>query len=138
MKLCLIANKGAETLPFDIEGDTISIGRSSENDIQIRDRYVSHRHLIVWKRENGFFLKNVGNRNGTTVNGSQIPSGETVEVKRGDKVEIGKSMLYFWEESIGDMYAFLESLDLYKPGATDTSTAVMGDTISLLVDRRQP
>jgi predicted component of type VI protein secretion system len=137
MKLCLIANKGEQALSFDIEGAAISIGRSSENDIQIRDRYVSHRHLIVWKRENRFFFKNVGNRNGTTVNGSQIPSGATVEVKRGDKIEIGKSMLYIWEESIGDIYAFLESLDLYKPGAADTSTAVLGDTISLLVDRRQ-
>ena len=133
MKLCLIVNKGEKALSFDIQRDAISIGRSSENDIQVHDRYVSQHHLIVWKRDNRFFLRNLGNRNGTTVKGFRIPSGATVEVKRGDTIEIGKSKLYIWEGSLGDMFAFLESLDFYRPSTTDTSTVIMEDTISLLV-----
>ena len=133
MKLCLIVNKGEKALSFDIEHDAISIGRSDKNDIQVHDRYVSHRHLIVWKRENRLFLNNLGNRNGTRVNGCQIPSGAIIEAKRGDTIEIGKSRLYIWDGSLGDMFAFLESLDFYRPGATDTSTAVLDDTFSLLV-----
>lgn len=133
MKLCLIVNKGEKALSFDIKRDVVSIGRSNKNDIQVHDRYVSHRHLMIWKRGNRFFLNNLGNRNGTSVNGFRIPSGATVEAKRGDKIEIGKSILYIWEGNIGDMYAFLESLDFYKPGAIDTSTAVLEDTISLFV-----
>ena len=133
MKLCLIVDKGEKTLSFDIEGDAVSIGRSNRNDIQVNDRYVSHRHLIVWKKENEIFLKNLGNRNGTRVNGFRISSGAIVEVKRGDTIEIGKSILYIWEGNLGDMFAFLESLDFYKPGAIDTSTALLEDTNSFLV-----
>jgi hypothetical protein len=129
MKLCLIENKGEKAWSFDIKGEAISIGRSNENHIQVHDRYVSHRHLIVWKRENKFFLKNLGNRNGTKVNGFRIPSGATVQVRRGDTVEIGLSGLCIGEGSSGDMFAFLESLDFDNQEACDTSTAVLEDTI---------
>ena len=129
MKLCLIENKGEKAWSFDIKGEAISIGRSNENHIQVHDRYVSHRHLIVWKRENKFFLKNLGNRNGTKVNGFRIPSGATVKVRRGDTIEIGLSVLCIGEGSSGDMFAFLESLDFNNQGACDTSTAVLEDTI---------
>ena len=129
MKLYLIVDKGEKTLSFDIEGDAVSIGRSNRNDIQVHDRYVSHRHLIVWKKENEFFLKNLGNRNGTRVNGFNIPSRATVEVRRGDTIEIGLSILCIGEGSSGDMFAFLESFDTNKQGANDTSTAVLEDTV---------
>ena len=129
MKLCLVENRGEKAWSFDILGEAISIGRSDENDIQVHDRYVSHRHLILWKNESRYFLKNLGNRNGTTVNGFQIPAGATVEVKKGDTIEIGMSILCIGEGSSGDMFAFLESLDFNNQGAIDTSTEVMEDTV---------
>lgn len=129
MKLCLIENRGEKAWSFDIKGEAISIGRTSENHIQVHDRYVSQRHLILWKRESKFFLKNLGNRNGTTVNGFRIPSGVTVEVRKGDTIEIGMSILVIGEGTSGDMFAFLESLDFYNEGACDTSTEVLEDTI---------
>ena len=129
MKLCLVENRGEKAWSFDVKGDAISIGRSSENHIEVHDRYVSSRHLLIWKKENKFFLKNLGNRNGTAINALQIPSGATVEIKRGDTIEIGMSILCIGEGSSGDMFAFLESLDYYKQGANDTSTAVLEDTV---------
>ena len=129
MKLCLIENKGEKAWSFDIIGDAITIGRSSENDIQVCDRYVSHRHLILWKREDKFYLKNLGNRNGTSVNGFKIPSGATVEVKKGDTIEIGMSILCLGEGSSGDMFAFLKSLDFNNQEGWDTSTEVLEDTV---------
>ncbi len=129
MKLCLIENRGEKAWSFDIIGEAITIGRSNENDIRVHDRYVSNRHLILWKKENEFLLKNLGNRNGTRVNGFSIPSRATVEVRRGDTIEIGLSILCIGEGSSGDMFAFLESFDACKQGANDTSTAVLEDTV---------
>ncbi len=129
MKLCLVENKGEKAWTFDVKGEAISIGRSSENHIQAHDRYVSSRHLLLWKREDRFFLKNLGNRNGTAVNALQIPPGATVEIRRGDTIEIGMSILCIGEGRSGDMFAFLESLDYYNQDANDTSTAVMEDTV---------
>jgi pSer/pThr/pTyr-binding forkhead associated (FHA) protein len=129
MKLCLIVNKGEKAMSFDIKGDAVSIGRSDENDIQIHDKYVSRHHLIVWKKGSRFFLKNLGSRNGTKVGGNRVPSGGTVEVKRGDAIAVGLSVFCIGEGSTGDMFAFLQSYDFGEDGSTNTSTVLLEDTI---------
>ena len=129
MKLCLIINKGEKAFSYDIKGDAISIGRSNENDIQIHDKYVSRNHLMIWKKGNRFFLKNLGNRNGTKVDGHRVPSGATVEMKKGDAIVIGMSVFCIGEGSSGDMFAFLDSLEFCKEGSSDTGTVLIEDTI---------
>ena len=47
---------------FDLKGDTIHIGRSSDNDVQIKDNSVSRRHLEIIKKENRYFIKDYGVR----------------------------------------------------------------------------
>ena len=129
MKLYLIAKNREKVWSYDIKGETVSIGRSNENDIQVQDRSVSRRQLMLWKKENRFFLKNLGNKNDTTVNGLRIHPCATVQVKSGDTIEIGMSVLYIGEMSSQDMYAFLESLDSYQQGSGDTATVLLEDTI---------
>lgn len=129
MKLYLIAKNREKVWSYDIKGETISIGRSDESDIQVQDKYVSRRQLMLWKKEDGFFLKTLGNRNDTTVNGFRIPPSTTVQVKSGDAIEIGMSVLYIGDMSSQNIYAFLESLDSYQQGSSDTTTVVLEDTI---------
>ncbi|MBN1832282.1 MAG: FHA domain-containing protein [Deltaproteobacteria bacterium] len=129
MKLYLIAKNHEKVWSYDIKGETVSIGRSSENDIQVQDRYVSRRQLVLWTKENRFFLKDLGNRNGTTVNGFRIPPHATVQVKRGDVIDMGMSVLYIGVMSSQNLYAFLESLDSYQQGGGDTTTIVLDETI---------
>ena len=129
MRLCLIMNKGENALSFDIDGAAISVGRSSANDIQIHDKHVSRNHLIVWKKGSRFFLKNLGNRNGTKVDGNRISSGATVEVKRGDTIAVGLSVFCIGEGSSGDMFAFLKSYDFCEEDSSNTSTVLLEDTI---------
>lgn len=129
MNLYLIAKNREKVWSYDIKGEIVSIGRSKENDIQVQDRYVSRRQLIIWKKDNRFFLKNLGKKNDTTVNGLRIPVRATVQVKRGDAIDIGMSVLYIGDMSSQDMYAFLESLDSYQEGSGDTATVLLEDTI---------
>ena len=130
MKLYLIAKNRKKVWSYDIKGETVSIGRSNENDIQVQDRYVSRRQLLLWKKENRFFIKNLGNKNDTTVNGLRIPPRATVQVKRGDAIDIGMSVLYIGDMRSQNMYAFLESLDSYQQGSGDTTTVVLKDAIN--------
>jgi len=130
MKLCLIVNKGEKALSFDIEGEAVSIGRSKENDIRIQDKYVSRKHLVLWKNGNRVLLKNLANRNGTKVDGHRIPSGATVEVKEGAAVKIGMSVFCFGGGNTGDMFSFLDSLDFCKESASGETTTLFKDTLS--------
>jgi len=129
MKLYLITKNQDKVWSYNINGEIVSIGRSDENDIQVQDRYVSRRQLLLWKKENRFFLKNLGKKNDTKVNGLRIPARATVQVKRGDAIDIGMSVLCIGEMRSQDMYAFLETLGSHQQGSGDTTTVVLEDTI---------
>lgn len=125
MKICLVMNKGKKTLSFDIEGAAISIGRSPDNDIQIRDSYISRNHFVLWKSGRRYLLKDLGSGNGTFVNGHRISPGVTFEVKSGHAIVAGMSMICLGAEESGGVYAFLESVGSCNQGGTDTSTIVL-------------
>jgi pSer/pThr/pTyr-binding forkhead associated (FHA) protein len=128
MILCVVMKKGEHAFSFEIEGDAISVGRSSANDIQIDDRHVSRNHLMIWKQGNRYLLKDLGSGNGTFVNGHQVPYGSTVEVKEGYAIVIGMSVLCLGEGSTGDMFAFLDSIGSCQQGGRDTTTVIVDDS----------
>jgi pSer/pThr/pTyr-binding forkhead associated (FHA) protein len=128
MKLRLIINKGGNAFSYDIEGNAVSLGRSKTNDIQIRDSYVSRHHLLVWREERRYLLKDLGSGNGTLVNGYRVPSGATVEVNEGDAITVGMSVFCLGEGSSGDMFAFLDLIDPGKQRGRDTTTVIVGDS----------
>ena len=129
MKLCLVMNKAKDALSFDVEGDAISVGRSGANDVQIHDKHVSRNHLVVWKKGNKYLLKDLGSGNGTFVNGHQVPYGATIEVKEGDAIVIGVSVVCLGEGSSGKMFAVLDSIASCKQGGIDTSTVLFDDAM---------
>jgi pSer/pThr/pTyr-binding forkhead associated (FHA) protein len=51
----------------DFIGDTISIGRSPDNDIQIKDNEVSRKHLKIHRQGKKYFIKDLNSKNGTLV-----------------------------------------------------------------------
>lgn len=77
---------------FDAFGG-VSIGRSSEADIRIKDRYASSIHARVFPVAGGFILEDMRSTNGTTLNGRRI-EGEVV-LEHGDRIGIGDTELVF-------------------------------------------
>ncbi len=127
MKLRLIMNKGEAAFSYDIEGNAVSVGRSSANDIQIHDNHVSRNHLIVWREGKRYLVKDLGSGNGTLVNGREVPSGATVEVKEGDAIVIGMSVFCMGEGSSGDLFTYLDLIDPSKQRGKDTTTVIVDD-----------
>lgn len=79
-------------LRFDAFGG-VSIGRSSEADIQIEDRYASSIHARVYPAAGGFILEDMRSTNGTQLNGQAV-EGE-VALEPGDHIVIGDTELIF-------------------------------------------
>ena len=125
MKICIVMNKGDKILSYDIEGAAITVGRSPESDIQLRDNYVSRSHFILWQSGKKFFLKDLGSVNGTFVNGHRVRPGVTVEVKSGYGIAVGMSMICLGAEETGSVYAFLESVDSCSQDEDDASTVTL-------------
>ena len=95
--------KGADKVQsLEVRADTIHIGRSPENDIQIDDSSVSRKHLIVRWKLNKPFITDLESKNGTLVNGKRVQSGHEIEVKEGVPVGIGKIVISLGKECTDD------------------------------------
>jgi HD-GYP domain-containing protein (c-di-GMP phosphodiesterase class II) len=88
MKTEVIALKGkVYSKSFTISaGQTLTVGRGNEVDIQILDAGLSRTHCSLSKEGDVFTITDLGSRNGSHVNGERIQSRK---LKDGDLVSIG-------------------------------------------------
>ncbi|HHV39045.1 MAG TPA: FHA domain-containing protein [Tepidimicrobium sp.] len=82
-----------DSLPFKVEEyyalkDVIRLGRANNNEIIIRDPYVSKNHLKLVKDEGDYYLEDLNSANGTYVNGNRIM--DVVRLKNGDRIRVGQ------------------------------------------------
>jgi hypothetical protein len=81
-----------ESLSFEIKKDVTLIGRANENDIEINDRKISRRHIKITKKNNKFFIEDLGSYNGLKVDGTLVRSGEEIELMDGTDYSIGDTV----------------------------------------------
>jgi len=73
-------------------GERVTLGRSRECDLQIKDAESSRVHAQVTLHEGRYHIKDLDSSNGTLVNGS--PVGEHV-LRHGDRIQIGEVIVEF-------------------------------------------
>ncbi|WDU83557.1 FHA domain-containing protein [Caloramator sp. Dgby_cultured_2] len=69
----------------------MSIGRNFDNDLVIKDPYVSGNHAKIFVKDDRLFIEDLGSTNGTYVNGRRIDKIEQIE--EGDIIDIGRISL---------------------------------------------
>ena len=95
---------------FDLVGNSVFIGRSEENDIQISDMSVSRRHLEIIEKGNLFYIKDLSSQNGTYVNGTRINPDEYYEIKESNPIVIGMTLICIGKMCIDNMASFVNSM----------------------------
>ena len=75
--------------------DDIIIGRSRECGIVIPDLLVSRKHAIISRREDGFWLEDLGSTNGTVLDGKKLSKFESVKLGESCIIGIGTSRILF-------------------------------------------
>ena len=82
---------------FELNQDEITIGRSDERTICLKDPTVSTLHCKLARKDGKFTITDAGSTNGTKINGS--PLAEEYELQNGDIVRIGAfELLYDTED----------------------------------------
>lgn len=76
---------------WELRDSPMTIGRSSECDIEIRDSSVSRRHVNLAWNGGRLFVRHLSRTNPTLVNGVPVPDGEPVEVLSTDKLQVGEA-----------------------------------------------
>ena len=69
---------------------TITFGRASYCDFQIKSKYMSMKHGSLKLKANRLYIKDLNSSNGIIVNGEKIQENEDFEIRRGDIIEAGK------------------------------------------------
>jgi hypothetical protein len=91
----LLIRKGSEAgAEFHLDGEVVSCGRDSANQIVLDDNTVSRKHVEFHRNNGGFGYStlDVGSLNGTYVNGERVKSAT---LNDGDEVQVGKFMLLY-------------------------------------------
>jgi pSer/pThr/pTyr-binding forkhead associated (FHA) protein len=68
----------------------VIVGRSSQADVRLNDRWVSRRHCEIDQIDGRVVLRDLGARHGTYVNGNRV--SEAV-LNTGDTIRIGLTVL---------------------------------------------
>src|SRR5512134_1532111 len=92
---------------FTLEGDQISVGRDSTNEIVINDAEVSRRHARLTFQGGKYVLEDLGSTNGTFVNGQRL-AGPRV-LKAGEVVSFGEQIVMIFEATHFDAGATVAS-----------------------------
>ena len=73
--------------------DNFTIGRSSQNSLQIPDPRVSRMHARIRYAQGAWFIQDQDSAAGTYVNGQPVQAGR---LNPGDQIVIGSTTMVFW------------------------------------------
>ena len=75
---------------FDVEGESLTMGRDPTCEIPLRDAGSSRHHAVLQLKGDRYFLKDLGSSNGTFVNGLRI---QIAELQAGDQIRVGNTLM---------------------------------------------
>lgn len=87
-----------DSLPFKMKDhysieNNITLGRQGDNDIILKDPFVSKHHFQIVEDEGEFFLEDLNSANGSYLNGEKVQ--DVIKLKNGDKLTIGNIEFLF-------------------------------------------
>jgi pSer/pThr/pTyr-binding forkhead associated (FHA) protein len=83
----------ASGVRYDITTTPVTIGRTPNNDLPIKDTRISRHHARITERDDGLWIEDLGSTNKTYVNGQ--PIDEPRRLSEGDVIRVGSSALTF-------------------------------------------
>jgi hypothetical protein len=83
----IIKTPGQSDRELQLSGGA-SIGRAFDNGLRIEAEGISRYHAIIDQRADGFWLSDLGSRNGTTVNGTRLAAERKLD--DGDSIVLGE------------------------------------------------
>jgi hypothetical protein len=71
---------------WQLQAEELLIGRGADCDMVVADRQVSRHHARLWRSEEGYFVEDLGSKNGTHVNGAPVKA--PVLLQDGDVIQV--------------------------------------------------
>jgi serine phosphatase RsbU (regulator of sigma subunit) len=78
---------------FPLSKPRITIGRARSSDVFLPDQWLSRHHAAIEQRAGGYFLLDLGSKNGTLLNGERVAGDR--RLRDGDVITLGEHLLVF-------------------------------------------
>ena len=93
----LVVTEGPDTgSEFPLWGEKVTIGRASRDanaEIRLTDEAISRSHACLELHDDGYYLLDLININGTRLNGERFE--DAIRVQDGDQIQLGQTCLVF-------------------------------------------
>ncbi len=76
---------------WPLEKEQMTLGRASDCDVVFLERQISRYHARVERDEEGYFLRDLGSKNGTLVNDEPV-RGQPYHLRDGDEIKLAASV----------------------------------------------
>ncbi len=101
MKCSLTVRTGPhEGTVFELDKETVILGRDVTNDIVLSDAEVSRRHSRMTLSPQGYVLEDLGSTNGTFVNGERLTGPHLLD--HGDQIGLSQKLVISYEVTVED------------------------------------
>lgn len=96
-----LPNSNTDYQSFELTSDYYTVGRKNSSgpehrpDVEVvtTDKKMSRKHAVIRKKgKTGFTLKDLGSKNGVTLNGTKLEPDEEVYLSDGDQFRIGETV----------------------------------------------
>ena len=114
------------------EGKPITIGRTSEADVELDNPSISREHALVEHEKGGDYLTDQGSTNGTWVNGKKI--NKRTKITDKDEIMVGKFAMVSGSVGILDVEKQGQSI----PGDDDLHTMYVPPKKKFSPDKKKP
>lgn len=118
----LIENADGSRQRYRVVKDRVTIGRARESDIFLPDQWLSRQHAEILQKPDGYYVSDLGSKNGTLLNGGRIH--EQQRLRAGDIITLGEHILTF---SLGEPGDEEEELDSDPVGTRVFSARELSD-----------
>ena len=105
---------------YELEGERWVLGRSPECDVVLDVAAISRRHVILTEETGGFFVQDLGSRNGTYINSQRVV--DRAPIRHGDKMLICDLLFEFINPPAGN------ALGGQAPGSSLLASLVGGNS----------
>ncbi len=131
----LVKAPDGKSVPLDRERTLI--GRNPDNDVVLKEPFVSRKHCAINRNGDDFILEDLGSSNGTFVNGERI--GASIRLRNNDAITFGKDSpsfrFIFTPGPIGSVLgavkgAFKSVLGVFRRGERTVPQEPAGDPMA--------
>ncbi|HLF24826.1 MAG TPA: FHA domain-containing protein [Anaerolineae bacterium] len=99
---------------WPMDKPSITIGRGEECEIVLPDRQVSRLHVRISRGEDGFYVEDLGSKNGTYLNG--MPVKDHVKLQDGDEIQVALSVRLLFVGADATLPLTKEMIRISLPG----------------------